>query len=409
MQLDHSHRAITNVRLLDPETETISEPTTLRMSDDRIVSIGGTAESGDEALDAGGRIAMPGLIDCHVHVLANTADLGRLGDESPSYLAITAMNSMQDALGRGFTTLRDAGGADFGLARAAEEGLFPAPRLFYGGKAISQTGGHADMRAPGSSVMDSHQCCPHMGVVCDGVSEVRRAARHQLRTGADHIKLMLSGGVASPTDRVDSTQFSDEEIRAAVEEAEAANRYALGHAYTAKAINRGLRLGVRSIEHGNLLDEESVQLFREYDAFLVPTLVTYERLKEDGAANGLPQESQDKVDNVLHAGMEALRLADEGGVNIAYGSDLLGGMRGWQSHEFSIRARVQSPGSILRSATTTAAKLLQSEGDLGVLAEGAYADLVLLDRNPLDDVTVLSDPETAISHVFSRGGLVTGR
>lgn len=174
-----------------------------------------------------------------------------------------------------------------------------------------------------------------MGVVCDGVSEVRRAARHQLRTGADHIKLMLSGGVASPTDRVDSTQFSDEEIRAAVEEAEAANRYALGHAYTARAINRGLKLGVRSIEHGNLLDEESVRLFREFDAFLVPTLVTYERLKAEGAAHGLPQESQDKVENVLHAGIEALRLADEGGVNIAYGSDLLGGMRGWQSHEFA--------------------------------------------------------------------------
>lgn len=409
MQLENSHRAITNVRILDPETETVSEPTTLRIAHDRIVSIGGEAEPDALALDAGGRIAMPGLIDCHVHVLANTADLGRLGDESPSYLAITAMNSMQDALGRGFTTLRDAGGADFGLARAAEEGLFPAPRLFYGGKAISQTGGHADMRAPGSSVMDSHQCCPHMGVVCDGVSEVRRAARHQLRTGADHIKLMLSGGVASPTDRVDSTQFSDDEIRAAVEEAEAANRYALGHAYTAKAINRGLRLGVRSIEHGNLLDEDSVRLFREFDAFLVPTLVTYERLKADGAANGLPQESQDKVEDVLHAGMNALRLADEGGVNIAYGSDLLGGMRGWQGHEFTIRARVQSPGAVIRSATTTAAKLLRREGELGVLEEGASADLLLLEGNPLEDVSVLSNPETSISHVFSRGKLVTGR
>lgn len=408
MKLDKTYEVITNVRILDPETESVSEPTTLRISNDRIASIGGEASAeAERVLDAGGRIAAPGLIDCHVHVLANTADLSRLGDESPSYLALTAVSSMQEMLRRGFTSLRDAGGADFGLARAAEEGLFTAPRLFYGGKAISQTGGHADMRAPGSSVMDQHQCCPHMGVVCDGVPEVRRATRHQLRTGAHHIKLMLSGGVASPTDRVDSTQFSDDEIRAAVEEAEAANRYALGHAYTARAINRGLRLGVRSIEHGNLLDGESVQLFLEHDAFLVPTLVTYERLNIDGAANGLPQESQEKVESVLHAGLNALRLAEEGGVNIAYGSDLLGDMRNWQSHEFSIRSRVQSPGSVLRSATTTAAKLLQAEGDLGVLTEGAYADLLLLDANPLEDITVLSNPETSISHVFSRGGLVT--
>ncbi len=406
MKLDKTIEAITNVRILDPETETVSEPTTLTISDDRISSVGGNSPSGDGVLDAGGRIALPGLIDCHVHVLANTADLGSLGDESPSYLAVTAVNSMQDALRRGFTTLRDAGGADFGLARAAEEGLFTAPRLFYGGKAISQTGGHADMRSPGASLMDSHQCCPHIGVVCDGVSEIRRAARNQLRTGADHIKLMLSGGVASPTDRVDSTQFSDDEIRAAVEEAEAANRYALGHAYTARAINRGLRLGVRSIEHGNLLDEESVELFREHDAFLVPTLVTYERLKVDGAANGLPKESQEKVENVLYAGIEALKLADQGGVNIAYGSDLLGGMQGWQSHEFTIRAAVQSPGAVLRSATTTAAKLLQREGTLGTLSEGAHADVVLMETNPLEDITSLSSPEQSISHVFSRGGLV---
>ncbi len=408
MKLDTSYEAITNVRILDPESATVSEPTTIRISDDRISSIGGeTPTHSGTTLDAEGRFAVPGLIDCHVHVLANTADLGSLGDHSPAYLTVTALNSMQDALRRGFTTLRDAGGADFGLAQAAEEGLFTAPRLFYGGKAISQTGGHADMRAPGASVMDTHQCCPHMGVVCDGVADVRRAARDQLRTGTDHIKLMLSGGVASPTDRVDSTQFSDDEIRAAVEEAAAANRYALGHAYTAKAINRGLRLGVRSIEHGNLLDDESVNLFREHGAFLVPTLVTYERLHADGAANGLPEESQEKVESVLYAGLDALKLADRGGVNIAFGTDLLGGMRGWQSHEFTIRGQVQSAEAVLRSATTTAAKLLQREGELGVIAEGAFADLLLMDTNPLDDIAALGSPEEAIDHVFSRGGLLS--
>jgi imidazolonepropionase-like amidohydrolase len=406
VKLDPRATAVTNVRILDPEAETVSAPTTLRFNGDRIASVGAAPAPGEEVFDAEGRIAAPGLIDCHVHVLANSPDLGSLGDESPAYLTACAINTMQGALRRGFTALRDAGGADFGLARAADEGLFVSPRLFFGGKSLSQTGGHADMRGPGNVLVDNHQCCPHIGLVCDGVDEVRRGARQQFRTGADHLKLMLSGGVASPTDRVDSTQFSDSEILAAVEEAEAANRYVLGHAYTARAINRGLRLGVRSIEHGNLLDEETVRLFLEHDAFLVPTLVTYQRLKADGARLGLPAASQAKVDDVLYAGLEALRLADRGGVNIAYGSDLLGEMWEYQSQEFEIRAQAQSAGAVLRGATTTAARLLQAEGDLGILAEGAYADLVLLNANPLEDVTVLARPEESIHSVFSRGALV---
>lgn len=406
MHLDESITAITNVRILDPVTETVSEPQSIQINGDRISSISAANNESDSSIDAGGAIAIPGLIDCHVHVLANTADLGRLGDESPAYLTASAINTMQGALRRGFTTLRDAGGADFGLARAAAEQLFLAPRLFFGGKALSQTGGHADMRGPGTSIVDQHQCCPHIGTVCDGVDEVRKAARMQLRTGADHIKIMLSGGVASPTDRIDSTQFSDEEIRAAVEEAAASNRYVLGHAYTARAINRGLKLGVRSIEHGNLLDDESIRLFTENDAFLVPTLVTYERLKAEGVRHGLPQASADKVDSVLYAGLKALEAADQGGVNIVYGSDLLGDMWKWQSKEFEIRSQVQSAGAVLRSATTVAARLLDQEGELGIIREGAQADIVLLNANPLDDITVLAEPQKSVRHVFVRGGLV---
>ncbi|MCT1690359.1 amidohydrolase family protein [Brevibacterium sp. p3-SID960] len=406
MHLDESITAITNVRILDPVTETVSEPQSIQINGDRISSISAANDESGSSIDAGGAIAIPGLIDCHVHVLANTADLGRLGDESPAYLTASAINTMQGALRRGFTTLRDAGGADFGLARAAAEQLFLAPRLFFGGKALSQTGGHADMRGPGTSIVDQHQCCPHIGTVCDGVDEVRKAARMQLRTGADHIKIMLSGGVASPTDRIDSTQFSDEEIRAAVEEAAASNRYVLGHAYTARAINRGLKLGVRSIEHGNLLDDESIRLFTENDAFLVPTLVTYERLKAEGVRHGLPQASADKVDSVLYAGLKALEVADQGGVNIAYGSDLLGDMWKWQSKEFEIRSQVQSAGAVLRSATTVAARLLNQESELGIIREGAQADIVLLNANPLDDITVLAEPQQSVRDVLSRGGLV---
>jgi imidazolonepropionase-like amidohydrolase len=214
---------------------------------------------------------------------------------------------------------------------------------------------------------------------------------------------MLSGGVASPTDRVDSTQFSEDEIAAVVEEATAAHRYVTGHAYTAEAINRGLRLGVRCIEHGNLLDQASLDLFVSNDAFLVPTLVTYERLSTEGPEHGLPAASAAKVQDVLDAGLGALEAAHRAGVNLALGTDLLGGMHRAQCEEFRIRARVQPSVDVVRAATSNAARLLNMEGLIGVVAPGAHADLLVVDENPLDDVTVLARPEQHLRLVMARG------
>lgn len=403
---------VVNAKILDPNSGSISAPARIDFDGKRIDSITPHSQTSpasglDGYYDAGGAIVMPGLVDSHVHITANTAGLSDLGHQSPSYNAATAFRAMEDSLLRGFTTLRDAGGADFGFYQAIQDDLVTAPHLYFAGKSISQTGGHADMRGPGTHTLDEHPCCPHMGVVCDGADEVRKAAREQLRTGAHHLKIMLSGGVASPTDRIDSTQFSDAEIIAAVEEASSANRYVLGHAYTAKSINRGLRLGVRSIEHGNFLDEESVDLFLKNDAFLVPTLITYYRLKEDGLANGLPASSLDKLDEVLEAGLSGLKLASDKGVNIAYGSDLLGDMRDWQNKEFEIRSRVQKPLDLIRSATVNAAKLLMAEGEIGEVAEGGYADLLIMNGNPLDDISLLVNPSTGINSVISKGSYVS--
>lgn len=367
------------------------------------------APAGARRIDLAGKTLMPGLIDCHVHVNAHSADLSGLGDESPAYAAIKAANEMRAMLHRGFTTVRDPGGADFGLHQAVSEGLIDGPRLYFGGKALSQTGGHVDMRPRGRSVRDDHQCCPDLGLVCDGVDEVRRAAREQLRTGAFHIKIMLSGGVASPTDRIDSTQFSIDEIRAIVDEAEAANRYVAGHAYTARAINRGLTAGVRSIEHGNLLDESSVDLFLEHDAFLVPTLVTYQRMAAEGAEHGLPAASIAKNPIVLDAGLHALELAHRAGVNICYGSDLLGGMRRHQLREFTIRGAVIPAADVLRSATTTAAKLLNEAGRLGQIIPGALADLLVVEGDPLTDLEVLTDPEANLKLIMQNGDIKADR
>ncbi|WP_460741634.1 metal-dependent hydrolase family protein [Mariniluteicoccus endophyticus] len=293
-------------------------------------------------------------------------------------------------LDRGFTTVRDIGGADFGIKEAQREGLVRGPRLFMGGKALSQTGGHGDMRGPGRNVWDPHYCCPIIARVADGVDEVRRAARDEIRRGADHIKIMVSGGVASPTDRIDSTQYSMDEIRAIVEEAVAANRYVAAHAYTAKAILRALEGGVRSIEHANLMDESVVDALKEHDAFVTMNLVTYWALQEEGRRHGLPEVMYRKIEAVLDGGVKALKLCHDAGIIPAYGSDLLGGMQRHQSKELTIRAEHVPAIDVIRSATSQAAKLLRDDR-LGRLTPGAYGDLLVVDDDPLEDMAVLGD------------------
>ena len=211
--------------------------------------------------------------------------------------------------------------------------------------------------------------------------------------------------MASPTDRVDSVQFSREEIRAAVEEAEAANLYVAGHAYTSRAINRGLECGVRSIEHGNLMDESSLPLFKESGAFYVPTLATYSALAAHGREFGLPEHSHRKVFDVLDSGLHALELAHRANIPMVYGTDLLGGMHEDQLNEFKLRRQVQPPADILRSTTTVAARLLRMEGQVGVVAPGAYADLLVVDGDPLQDIAVLTDPQRRLKLVLARGRL----
>jgi imidazolonepropionase-like amidohydrolase len=397
---------LSNAAVLDVEAGELLDDRRVLIRDGRIAEVGGRGLTGGpdaRVVDVGRRTVMPGLIDAHVHVTAATADLGAQGEWSPAYVAAHTARILRGMLSRGFTTVRDVGGADYGVADAVAEGLLAGPRVFFGGKALSQTGGHVDMRSRGQGVLDQHRCCPSLGVVCDGVPQVRRAAREQLRTGAHHVKIMLSGGVASPTDRVDSTGFAAEEITAVVEEATAANRYVTGHAYTARAVNRGLELGVRCIEHGNLIDDTSVALFRHHDAFLVPTLVTYQALARDGERYGLPPVSQAKVADVLDAGLAALQRAWRGGVSLVFGTDLLGGMHVHQSEEFRIRAQVQPAQEVLRSATTTAARLLGVEGQAGTVAPGAWGDLLVVDGNPLDDVGLLAAPGRHLRMVVKSG------
>jgi imidazolonepropionase-like amidohydrolase len=396
-----------NASILDPDAARLQPDQAVLVVDERIAEVGPRAQllvgDVDRVIDLHGGVLMPGLVDCHVHVTAVTANLAEQSEWSPLYLAARAGAILRGMLERGFTTVRDAAGGDFGLARAVEEGVLPGPRLVFGGRALSQTGGHGDGRSRGRTALEAGYSYTAMSVVCDGVAEVRRAVREEVKRGARHIKLMLSGGVASPTDRVDSTQFSLEEIRAAVEEADAAKIYVMGHAYTARAINRALESGVRSIEHGNLMDSTTPPLFLKHAAFYVPTLVTYSALADEGRESGLPAGSYAKVFDVLDAGLRALELADRAGVSIAYGTDLLGAMHAWQSREFKIRAEVQQPAAIIRAATTTAARLLRMEGKIGAITPGAFADLLVVDGNPLEDINVLAEPRVHLKIVMKAG------
>ncbi|WP_214106679.1 metal-dependent hydrolase family protein [Acrocarpospora catenulata] len=394
------------VQVLDVETGELNPRGNLVIEGERIADPAARTYDGDaEVFDFDGAVVMPGLFDCHVHLTAVSADLIGLTDESPQYATAYAIGTMREMLRKGFTTVRDVGGADFGLAQAVQDGLIPGPRVLFGGKAISQTGGHGDMRKRGRNVHDPHPCGAGIGMVCDGVDEVRRGVRSMLRTGADHIKIMVSGGVASPTDRIDSTQYSDEEISAAVAEAAAANRYVAAHAYDSKAINRAVRLGVRSIEHGNLLDESSPPVFREHGAYYVPTIIATTSYLDGEGINEVEPEVREKIEVVAYKGIEALRIAHEGGVQIAFGTDLLGAANKVQMKEFDLRARVQDPIDIIRSATQISARLVQRDHELGLIRRGYVADLLVLERDPRGDITAIS--ATSPVAVFTRGRRAT--
>jgi imidazolonepropionase-like amidohydrolase len=298
---------------------------------DRRLKVPGALE-----IDLRGRVLMPGLTDAHVHVIAVGANIADLDFIPPSLLTSKAKVLLEQMLMRGFTTVRDAAGADWGLAEAVRQGLLQGPRLLFSGYSLSQTGGHGDSRHKHNI---GEGCACGSGIsglsrLADGVDEVRKACRDELRKGATQIKIMASGGVASPTDHVANTQYSLEEIRAAVEEAEAARTYVMAHAYTARAIKRALECGVRSIEHGNLIDRETAELATERGAYVVPTMVTYQMLHKFGREMGLPEVSQRKVNDVREAAFVALEILKKAGTKIGHGSDLLGDMHEYQSLEF---------------------------------------------------------------------------
>ncbi len=382
-----------NARIVDGTSSERPDPVDVLVEGERIREVGqGLRPGGATTIDLSGKTLMPGLIDCHVHVIAVLAELGANAGLPDSLVTARATHVMRDMLLRGFTTVRDVGGADFGLKRAVEEGLFPAPRLVISGKALSQTGGHCDFRGRYDDTpppRTGHRLGA-LGRIVDGVPEVRRAAREEMKAGADFIKIMANGGCASPTDPIHFYGFSREELAAVVEEAGSAGTYVAAHLYTDDAIARCVEAGVRSLEHCNLIEARTARQAAERGCIAVPTLVTYEMLVTEGPSIGVPPHAVAKVDIVRTAGLESLATMREAGLAMAYGTDLLGDMHRHQSEEFVIRGRSLPAHEVIASTTTVAARLLRMEGEIGTVAPGAYADLVVVDGDPLRDLSLLT-------------------
>jgi len=396
----------TGGRILDAEAGVLRDGLNVLVSGDRIAEVAANISAPADAtvIDLAGKVLMPGLIDCHVHVVAETLDLWGNMIAPSSLAALRSARVMAEALQRGFTTLRDLGGADYGLVQAVNEGLIHGPRLIICGKGLTTTGGHADLRTrtddrPGifSDRLGS------MGLIVDGVDNVRAACRTMIKEGANFIKVMANGGVSSPNDPIHSIQYSREEILAMVEEADNAGLYVAAHVYTDKAIARCVELGVHSLEHCNLIEPDTARKAAERGCIAVPTLVAYDALHIEGEALGLGAAEFAKIEVVRSGGLRSLEVMRDAGLPMAFGSDLLGQLRKYHGMEFELLAKILTPAEIIRSATIIGARLCRLEGQVGVIAAGAFADLLVVDGDPLSDINLLQGDGIHMPAIMANG------
>nr|WP_321443404.1 amidohydrolase family protein [uncultured Cohaesibacter sp.] len=399
---------IRNARIVDGTSPEPSSAVDIAIENGKFVDVAPDVTfDADETLDLKGAIVMPGLIDCHVHVVATTANLGQNAELPNAWVALQSARIMKNMLMRGFTTVRDLGGADRGLQMATEASLVDAPRLVICGKALSQSGGHTDYRGAyhNRDVSYYPDKLGALGRVCDGVPAVLQAAREELKNGAQFIKIMADGGVSSPSDPVGYLVFSVDELKAAVEVAKGFGSYVAAHLYDDAAIVRALDCGVECIEHGNLMSDDTMARIAREGQVVVPTNITFDYLAKEGAQFGLPPESVAKIEDVREAGLERLAKMHKAGIVMGYGTDLLGGMHPQQSGEFELRGRYLPSDAVIRSATIDAAKVLRMEGQIGTIAPGAFADLIVVDGNPLDDLGLLADQGAHMPLILQNGAI----
>ncbi len=347
-------------------------------------------------IDLDGHTLMPGLTDAHVHFgqVGINAVANRSPEDNLTTYVIQVVENIELALGEGFTTVRDAGGLDPAFARAVEQGLIKGPRVLPSGSHLSMTGGHGDRRgrydeAPIRSV-PGILAAP---VLVDGPDQVRSAARQQLRLGSFHVKLMASGGIMSPLDELESVQFTVEEMQAAVYEAQMAGKYVIAHCHTSPSINNALAAGVRSIEHGSILDEATAKSIVEQEAFMVPTLLVAEFLARAADAGEVPHYGQMKLKQLRSATPVSVEVAAHAGVSMGSGSDILGARQTGRGEELLLKAKVVGPMNAIVSATRTNARLFRMEDRIGSVKGGMEADLIVVAGDPISDIGLLANAD----------------
>jgi imidazolonepropionase-like amidohydrolase len=387
----------------------------------RVTADAGAPEVGGGAtvIDGGGRVLLPGLIDAHWHAMFAAVSFQEAVAGDVGYLTLLAAREAGATLRRGFTTVRDAGGPAFALKRAIDAGVVPGPRIYPSGAMLSQTGGHGDFRlpyevprSPGEPLSHSEQT--GAVAIADGPDEVRLRTREQLRQGASQVKLMAGGGVASPFDPLDVTQYVEAELRAAVEAAENWGTYVAVHAYTPRAIRMAVAAGVQSVEHGHLLDAETAALLADRGVWLC-----LQPFLDDADAPSAPDADRRAKLEQLFAGTDtAYALAQRHGVRVAFGTDVLFDARlaARQGAQLAKLTRWYTPAETLSMATAGNAALLALSGPrnpypgaLGVVRDGALADLLLVDGDPTADLGLLADPERNLAVIMKGGRLVKHR
>jgi len=385
-----------NARLFDGTNAECAEGMCLRVADGLIQDVSARTITDKDArvIDVGGHTLIPGLIDAHMHAYCSDVSMQKVEAMGEPYRTAHAVRMLGHALDCGFTTVRDIGGGDYSLAKAITDGLVRAPRFFYAGKVLSMTGGHGDFRSLEQRSHHHELCsCGIVNWACrvaDGVDACLQAARDELRQGAHCIKIMGSGGVASPTDPIWMNQYREDEIRAIVNECSERRTYAAAHCHPASAIRRCVEFGVRSIEHGTLIDDDTAKFVAERGAYIVPTMVVIFALVEMGKELGFPAVSLEKAEYAYKQALSGMDKMRSAGVKIGFGTDLLGSTYVQECREFTIRSEVFTPLELLRQATSVNAELMMQQGKLGCIAPGAHADLLVVDGDPLRDISLLA-------------------
>lgn len=375
--------------VLDLEKGVLLENHHVVIENDRIVEVTDRHAAFRDAriIDAAGKTVMPGLIDCHVRILASIENESADSIQSDVLPAIRALPILDAMLSNGFTSVRDTDGAVWAIRRATEGGLVPGPRIFPSGVAISKSIGHTKVSQ-------------------DNVNAARRAARDEIQKGATQVEIMGSDICRSSGSPDENFQYSDDEIHAIIAEAEEEHVYAIADLYTGHSIARAARCGVRTIEHGNLVDRSAAILMRERKMFAVPTVIAFDALAKHGASYGMDPISVATITDLQKEARRSLEVFANSGVSMGFGSDLPREMHALQCSEFRIRADILGNLEALRSATTIAADILNMQGQLGTIAVGAIADLLIISGNPLDDIEVLAGKRDHIEYILQRGRVV---